>query len=64
MARFRNFHFRAFGTETFSIYVNLTGMGPHEARQVMEPSELFLAAAVAGTAVLIEIGAFIVFGMI
>ena len=30
----------------------------------MEPSELFLASAIAGTAVLIEIGAFIVFGMI
>jgi hypothetical protein len=30
----------------------------------MEPSELFLASMVAGTAVLIEIGAFIVLGII
>jgi hypothetical protein len=30
----------------------------------MEPSEFFLASAVAGTAVLIEIGAFIVLKMI
>jgi hypothetical protein len=30
----------------------------------MEPSELFLTSAVAGAAVLIEIGAFIVLGII
>jgi hypothetical protein len=64
MARFRNFHFRAFGTETFSISVNLTLGWGLSVRSPMEPRELFLASAVTGAAVLIEIGAFILLGII
>jgi hypothetical protein len=59
-AKRRDFHFRAFGTETFSISADwgLSAMSP------MEPSELFLASAVTGAAVLIEVGAFIHLGII
>ena len=40
------------------------GLGPQYKRSPMEPRELFLASAVTGAAVLIEIGAFIVLGII
>jgi hypothetical protein len=62
--RLRNFHFRAFGTETFSISVKLTLGWGLSSRSSMEPSELFLASAVTGAAVLIKIGAFILLGII
>jgi hypothetical protein len=58
------FTFRAFGTETFSISVNLTLGWGLSVRSPMEPRELFLASAVTGAAVLIEIGAFILLGII